>query len=94
MDGSAALISILVGLVAVPLLQVFKRYTGLSGPAMRWLAFVISLFLGAIIVVSNGKVSWEELFTNPMLLLGSGGIVMSTATLIYGSIKDKMQLGG
>lgn len=90
MTGIEALVSVIVGGFAVPLIQLLKRYTGLSGIAMIWASYVVSFVLAILVCVMAGKVSFAEVFANPLGLFASSGIVMTTAQLFFRSIKDHL----
>jgi len=92
MDLAQTLALGLTGVVVVPLLQVIKRYMHLEGPAMLWISLLFSWVVAILVVVVTGQMSLGDIVSNPGVLLGSGGIVMSVAQAVYGSIKDK--LGG
>lgn len=80
----------LAGVVAVPLLQLLKRYTKLSGVPMVWIAFLSSMVIAVVTLVILGKAA--GLFSDPFTFFGSSGIVMTLATLVYRSIKEKLNL--
>lgn len=92
MDLAQTLALGLTGVVVVPLLQVLKRYVHVEGPAMLWISLVVSWAVAIVVVVVTGKMSLASIISDPGILLGSGGIVISVAQAVYGSIKNK--LGG
>ena len=83
----------LAGVIAVPLLQLVKRYFKLANVPMVWIAWIFSLLLAAMTLIILGKLTLAELLADPFLLFGSGGIVMSLATIIYRTLKEKLSLG-
>lgn len=82
----------LAGVVAVPLLQLIKRYFKLSNVPMVWITWIFSLLLAALTLVFLGKLTVAQLLADPFLFFGSGGIVMSLATVIYRTLKEKLSL--
>jgi len=90
MGGIEALVSIIAGGFGVPLLQLLKRYTGLSGVAMIWAGYIVSFVLAVLVCVIAGKVSFAAVFANPLGLFASSGIVMTTAQLFYRSLKGHL----
>ena len=87
-------ISMIVGVVLVPILQWLKRALNFSGPVMLWFTLFVSFLASAAVCLLTGKVTAEQLLTQPTVWLGSSGVVFSTAMLVYGSIKERMNLGG
>lgn len=88
MEQTLALL--LTGIVAVPILQLLKRYLKLSGTPMVWIAFIASLFLATLALLLTGKATLPELLKDPFTFFGSGGLVMSLATVIYRTLKEKL----
>ena len=84
----------LAGVVGMFAAQLFKRYTHLNGTPMAWMTMLISLIIATIATLLVGDVTLSGLLGDPMLFYGGGGVVMTVATLVYQSIKDKMDLGG
>lgn len=82
----------LAGVVAVPLLQLVKRLFKLSGVPMIWATFILSIVIAVLTLALLGKASLTELISDPFKLFGSGGIVMSLATVVYRTLKDKVSL--
>ena len=82
----------LAGVVAVPLLQLIKRYFKLSNVPMVWIAWIVSLLLSAITLLLLNKITITQLLADPFLFFGGGGIVMSLATVIYRSLKEKLSI--
>jgi len=84
-EATATLIG---GTFLVFLCQVLKRAFHLSGNAMRWVA------VGASIVVAGGAMLWqgELLFSDPETLLTGGLAMLGLSQIIYGAIKEKMNL--
>ena len=83
----------LAGIVAVPILQVLKRYLKLSDTPMAWAATVFAIIIGASAALLTGQVTLSDLLANPFLLLGSGGIVGLIGQPVYRTIKEKLGLG-
>jgi len=84
-EATATLIG---GTFLVFLCQVLKRAFHLSGNAMRWVA------VGASIVVAGGAMLWqgELLFSDPETLLTGGLAMLGLSQIIYGAVKEKMNL--
>ena len=83
----------LAGIVAVPILQVLKRYLKLSDTPMAWAATVFAIIIGASAALLTGQVTLSDLLANPFLLFGAGGIVQLFAQPAYRTIKEKLGLG-
>ncbi len=96
MEGIPQATLLLVNLVVSPLsvrvLQAFKRWSGLSGRPMAYIAVGFSFGLGALVAVAFGLVTAREALS-PYVLLGSGGIVSALAGLIYNVLKERLGLG-
>ena len=84
----------LAGIVAVPIIQVFKRYLHISGTPMAWITILLSIVIASITSLLAGEVTLSGLLADPLLFFGGGGVVMGVATVVYQSIKDKMGLAG
>ena len=84
----------LAGVVAMPLIQVIKHYTHLSGTPMVIITVFLSAIIATIATLLVGDVTLSELLSNPLLFYGGGGIVMTIATVVYQSLKEKMNLAG
>jgi len=84
-EATATLIG---GTFLVFLCQVLKRAFHLSGNAMRWVA------VGASVVVAGGAMLWqgELLFSDPETLLTGGLAMLGLSQIIYGAVKEKMNL--
>lgn len=87
---------VLAGIVFVPILQVIKRYTNLTGVPMAWASFILCLIAGAFVAFATGKVTWDVAVTNPAAFFAklgeAGGTVFAIATVMYKTIKDRMGL--
>lgn len=87
-------VTLLGGGILVPLLQAAKGVLGIKGTSMLWLTAGASVVMAGGITAFTGRADFLEFLTNPELLLTGSGAVMTTATLLYGSIKERMRLGG
>jgi hypothetical protein len=98
MDGvsqmTLLLATTLAGVAAVPILQVAKRYLHLKDTPMVWMAAFLSVVIGCITVLITGEASLSELLANPLLIIGSGGVVGLVSNAVYRTIKEKLGLGG
>ena len=90
MTGVEAMASVLVGVVAVPLLQVIKRYANLEGTPMIIISYAISFLLALIIALVMGGTSLQAIFANPLVVFSSSGVVMSTAQIVFRILKEKL----
>ena len=86
-------ISMIVGVVLVPILQWLKRLLKFSGPTMLWFVLFVSFIAAAALCLLTGKVTAAQLLTQPSVWFSTSGVVFSTALLVYGSIKERMHLG-
>lgn len=90
MSMAQTLALMLTGVVAVPLLQLLKRLFRLSGPAMVWFTFFVSILLAVAVTLFTGDVSLADVLSEPLTVFGGGGVVMSVATVVYRTLKEKL----
>ena len=88
------LATILAGVLAVPILQVFKRITGIDGTLMAFVAYFLSWPIAAIALVVFTDLTWGKLFASPETLILHGSSVAAIAMVVYRVIADKMGLSG
>ena len=93
MDVAQTLALALTGVVVVPLLQVLKRYMHIEGAPMFWVALFFSWAVAILVVIATGQMSPTEVLSDPGVLFGSGGIVVTIAQAVYRSIKEKLNGG-
>jgi len=84
----------LAGIVAVPILQLFKRVTGIDGILMAFAAYFLSWPIAAVTLVVLTDLTWAKLFASPETLVLHGSTVAAIATVVYRVIADKMGLSG
>ena len=84
-EATATLIG---GGILVFLIQVLKRAFHLEGNAVRWVA------VGSSIAVAAGAMIWngQMVFSDPETLMTGGLAMLGLSQIIYGAIKDKMDL--
>ena len=84
-EATATLIG---GGVLVFLIQILKRAFHLEGNAVRWVA------VGSSILIAGGAMIWngQMVFSNPETLMTGGLAMLGLSQIIYGAIKDKMDL--
>jgi len=84
-EATATLIG---GGVLVFLIQIIKRAFHLEGNAVRWVA------VGSSIIVAGGAMIWngQMVFSNPETLMTGGLAMLGLSQIIYGAVKDKMDL--
>ena len=83
----------LAGVIAVPIIQVIKNSLHISGTPMAWITIFLSIVIASITSILAGDVTLSGLFADPLLFFGGGGVVMGVATVVYQTIKEKMDLG-
>jgi len=94
LEMNEAALLFIVGIIIVPILQLLKKSFGFSGGVMLWFSALAAFAAAALTTVLTGETTLTELFSDPMIWLGSTGIVYMPAMLMYGSIKEKMGLSG
>ncbi len=92
-EMTMVLANLLAGALAVPILQVLKRYLSLSGPPMMWFTAIVCVIIGGLATTLTGQATFGQLFADPFLLIGSGGIVGTVATAVYRTVSEKLGLG-
>lgn len=90
MDGVQMLASLVAGVVCVPVLQLIKKWTGLKDVPMAWLSFIFSMIVAIGVCLLTGTVKAQEL--TPGLVFQASGVVFTTATLVYRSLKEKLNI--
>jgi hypothetical protein len=82
------------GLFLVPALQLLKKWIpGLKGAPMLWTAFLGSWVTALIAILATGGVNAvTALFSNPLEMFKESSVVMTVATVVYQSVKDRLQL--
>ncbi len=84
--------TVLAGILAVPVLQLFKRLTHVSGTSMAFAAYFISWPIAAISLVTMTDLTWSSFFASPETLMLHGSAVAALATLTYRIVAEKMGL--
>ena len=82
------------GLFLVPALQLLKRWVpGLKGAPMVWTAWLGSVITAMVAVLAtNGMEAFVSIVTNPLELFKESGVVMTVATVVFQSLKDRLAL--
>jgi len=82
------------GLFLVPALQLLKKWIpGLKGAPMLWTAFLGSWVTAMIAVLATGGVNAVTgLFSDPLEMFKDSSVVMTVATVVYQSVKDRLKL--
>ena len=81
MEGLDVLVSMLAGVVGVPLANAIKNQFGLEGKPAVWMTFGVAIVLAVVALFLSGQMSFID-FT-PERAVSMLGVVFSTATLIY-----------
>jgi len=76
------------GTLLVPLLQILKRAFHLGGNAIRWIAVGFSVVIASAVMLWNGQV----VFSDPSTLMTAGAAILGVSQIIYGALKNKMNL--
>ena len=86
----------LAGVLGLPLIQLLKNVLKLSGPKMLWFTFASSfiIMLIAAIVTRAFDGGIAGVFADPDAFVKAGAMVFTATSLFYGSVKDRMSLGG
>jgi|YelNatPaOPRAMG01_1025707.scaffolds.fasta_scaffold45828_3 hypothetical protein len=82
------------GLFLVPALQLLKKWIpGLKGAPMLWTAFLGSWVTALIAVLATGGVgAFTALLSDPLEMFKESSVVMTVATVVYQSVKDRLQI--
>ena len=86
----------LAGVLGVPITQFLKNILKISGPKALWVSFFISFVVMLItaIVTRAFDGGIAGVFADPDAFVKAGAMVFTATSLFYGSVKDRMSLGG
>ncbi len=87
------LATFIAGILGVPLIQIIKRYTKLTGPPMAFVAFLLAWPIAVVALITLTDLTFGQLFASPENLMLHGSAVAGIAFLTYEVIKDRMGLG-
>ncbi len=85
------LLNLVVAPVCVKIMQWLKRTTHWPGTTMMYVAPIFCYAVGVGIALGTGLVSIGEAFS-PFVLLGSGGVVASIASIVYNALEVPLGL--